>query len=106
VPSAGIYNFQFSAQLDNTSGGAHLVYIWARVNGTNIANSAGQVRLNGNNDEIVASWNYLLNLNANDYFELMYEVEDTSVIILATGATSPHPAIPSVILTVSNNISA
>lgn len=106
VPAAGVYDFQFSAQLDKTSGGVGIMYIWARVNGTNVANSGSQVRLQGNDAEVVAAWNFLLNLNANDYFELMYSVDDVDLILLAVAATSPVPAIPSVILTVSNNISA
>lgn len=101
VTNAGIYNFQFSAQLDNTSGGDHLIYIWARVNGNDIANSASQVRLKGNNGELVAAWNFYEQMAAGDYFELMYSVENTGVQILSSAAVSPVPAIPSVILTVN-----
>jgi outer membrane murein-binding lipoprotein Lpp len=101
VTNAGVYNFQFSAQLDNTSGGNHAIYIWFRVNGTDIPNSASQVRVQGNNGELLAAWNIFLSMAAGDYFELMYSVEDTAVRILAQAATSPVPAIPSVILTVN-----
>jgi len=101
VTNAGVYNFQFSAQLDNTSGGDHAIYIWFRVNGTDIANSASQVRLRGNNGELLAAWNIFLSMAAGDYFELMYSVDDTAVRILAQAAVSPVPAIPSVILTVN-----
>ena len=101
VTNAGVYNFQFSAQLDNTSGGNHAIYIWFRVNGTDIPYSASQVRLQGNNGELLAAWNIFLTMAAGDYFELMYSVDDTSVRILAQAAASPVPAIPSVILTVN-----
>lgn len=101
VTNAGVYNFQFSAQLDNTSGGDHAIYIWFRVNGTDIPNSASQVRVRGNNGELLAAWNIFLTMAAGDYFELMYSVEDTAVRILAQAAVSPVPAIPSVILTVN-----
>lgn len=101
VTNAGVYNFQFSAQLDNTSGGDHAIYIWFRVNGTDIPNSASQVRVRGNNGELLAAWNIFLTMAAGDYFELMYSVEDTAVRILAQAAASPVPAIPSVILTVN-----
>jgi len=106
VAQNGVYNMQFSAQLDNTSGGNHLIFIWLRINGTNVANSAGQVRLKGTNDELVASWNYVEQLKAGDYVELMWSVDNTSVQILAQAASAPVPAIPSVILTVTDNISA
>lgn len=106
VDRNNVYNIQFSAQLDNTSGGDHLIYIWLRVNGTNVANSASECRLKGNNGELVAAWNFLYSLNAGDYFELMWSVTDTSVQIKAVAAAAPVPGIPSVILTVTDNIRA
>jgi len=106
VDRGGVYDIQFSAQLDNTSGGSHLIYIWLRVNGTDVPTSASQTRLKGTDGELVAAWNFLYNFNAGDYFELMWSVSDTSVQILAQAAAAPVPAIPSVILTVTDNISA
>lgn len=100
----GFYNIQFSAQLDKTSGGVGLVFIWLRVNGVNVANSATQIRIQGNNSEVVAAWNFVEFLNAGDYFELMWSTDDTSCIILTEPAVAPVPAIPSIILTVTNNI--
>lgn len=106
VDRPNIYNIQFSAQLDKTSGGVGLVWIWLRKNGVNVPNSAGQIRIQGNDAEIIASWNYLTQLNAGDYIELMWEVDDTSVQILYDPASAVHPAIPSVILTVTDNVSS
>lgn len=105
VDTEGIYNFQFSAQLDKISGGVGLIFIWARVNGIDIPDSATQIRIQGNNAETVAAWNFVLPLNAGDYFELMWSTDDTSCQILASAASTPVPAIPSVILTVTDNIS-
>ena len=105
VDEPGVYDFQFSAQLDNTSGGNHLIYIWARINGTDVANSASQVRLKGNDGELVAAWNFVLPMKDGDYFELVYSASDLAVQIAAQAAVAPVPAIPSVILTVTNNIS-
>ena len=105
VDEPGVYDFQFSAQLDNTSGGSHLIYIWARVNGVDVPNSASQVRLKGTDGELVAAWNFVLQMKDGDYFELVYSATDTSVQILSQAAVAPVPAIPSIILTVTNNIS-
>ena len=104
VDRAGVYNIQFSAQLDNTSGGDHLAWIWLRVNGTDVANTASEVRLKGNDAELVAAWNFLYNFKADDYFQLMWAVGNTGVQIKAAAAAAPVPAIPSVILTVTDNI--
>lgn len=105
VDTHNVYNIQFSAQLDKTAGGTANVWIWLRKNGVDVANSASQVRIQGNDAETVAAWNFLLDMNAGDYFELMWEVDDTTVQITSFAATAVHPAIPSVILTVSDNIS-
>ena len=106
VDRPNVYNIQFSAQLDKTSGGIGLIYIWLRKNGTDVPDSTTQVRIQGNNAETVAAWNFLLQMNAGDYFELMWEVDDTSVQILTEAASAVHPAIPSVILTVTDNVSS
>jgi hypothetical protein len=106
VDRPNVYNIQFSTQLDKTSGGVGGVWIWLRKNGVNIPDSTGHIRIQGNNAEILAAWNYIIQLNAGDYIELMWEVDDTSVQLLAEAATAIHPRIPSVILTVTDNISS
>ena len=106
VDRPNVYNIQFSAQMDKTAGGVGLIWIWLRKNGVNVPDSAGQIRIQGNNGETMAAWNYLTQLNAGDYIEIMWEVDDTTVQILYDPATAVHPAVPSVILTVSDNISA
>ena len=107
VDRPNVYNIQFSAQLINTSGGgAHRVWIWLRKNGTDVANTATVIRMQGNNTETVAAWNFLLQMNAGDYFELMWEVDDLDVELHADPATGVHPAIPSIILTVTDNVSS
>ena len=98
---AGIYNFQFSIQLHKTNASVGYVYIWARINGTDVANSASKIALNGSQAETIAAWNFVLNMNANDYFELVWSTTDTGCQLLYNTTVSPAPAIPSVILTVT-----
>ena len=104
VDSEGIYNFDTSFQLDKTAGGTAEFYFWFRLNGVDVPDSASQIRIQGNNAEIFASLNYFFDLKANDYVELMFSVSDLSVEIIAVPASAPHPGIPSIILTVNNNI--
>lgn len=106
VDRPNVYNVQFSTQVHKTSGGVGLVYVWLRKNGTNVPDSTGQIRIQGNNGETLAAWNYVIQLNAGDYIELMWEVDDIAVELLAEVATAIHPSIPSVILTVTDNISS
>ena len=101
VANTGVYNFQFSAQLDKTGGGASAVYIWPKINGVNLPDSATKIVIDGPNSEIVAAWNFVLVLKAGDYFELAWESSDTNVVIPYVAASGNIPAIPSIILTVS-----
>ena len=101
VDDTGIYNFQFSAQVDNTSGGDQQVWIWARKNGTNVPDSASTLRIKGNDSEIVAAWDFMLAMSAGSYFELVWTADSTNVVLLGASATATIPAIPAVILTVN-----
>jgi hypothetical protein len=101
VADGGIFNFQFSAQLDNTSGGAHRIWLWPRISGVDVPDSASQVRIQGNNAELVAAWNWVLRLAPGEYFELVYAVSAVALQIVTFPAAGVVPAIPSVILTVT-----
>ena len=104
VDRLGTYNFQFSAQLNKASASAKNVFIWYRVNGVDAANSATDVTLAGSSSAVVAAWNFVVEMNAGDYFELMWSTDDTGCQIVSVTATAPVPGIPSVILTVTDNI--
>lgn len=104
VDEPSIYNFIFSIQLDKTSGGTGIFWVWPRINGVDVPDSNSQVQLQGNNAEQLVTVGYFFDLNAGDYVEIMYAVSDTSVQVEAFPASAFYPAIPSIILTVSNNI--
>lgn len=105
--SYGIYNAQFSLQIVNTDSQIHDIDIWFRKNGTNIPNSNSQFSIpnshGGIDGHLIAALNFWVELNANDYFELMWSVTNTAVSIQQIPAqTSPtRPATPSAILTVN-----
>lgn len=97
---AGYYNFQFSAQLAKTGGSNIGIWVWPRVNGVDIAESNTKLQLTGSSSsESVAAWNFILPMNAGDYFELMWAADDTRAIIKAEAANAFSPAIPPAILT-------
>ena len=104
VDTAGIYNLQFSAQIDRVSGtGLDTIDIWYRVGGVDAPNTNTKITIAGNVNEskVVASWNFFIPLTANQYVELMYSVTDLDVQILyeAENLVVPHPATPSLIVT-------
>ena len=104
VDTEGVYNFDTSFQLDKTAGGTGIFDFWFRLNGVDVTDSASRIRVQGNNAEVFSSLNYFFDLKANDYVEMMFSVTDLSVEVAAFPAAAPHPGIPSIILTVNNNI--
>jgi hypothetical protein len=100
VTRPAVYNVQFSIQVDKTSGGTGKLYIWPAINGTAVPNSASLIQIQGNNAEIFSAANFFLPLSNGDYFQLYFSVDDLSVQLQHFAAASPHPAIPSIILTV------
>lgn len=100
VSQTGVYEVMFSAQFDKTAAVAAAAYVWMRVNGVDVPNSAGKVSVQGADAEVIASWGFVQPLNANDYLELVWSTSDTNVFIAALAAAAPVPAIPSVIITI------
>lgn len=98
---AGLYNFQFSAQLAKSNSSTGYAWIWPRVDGTDIANSATKVSIAGSDSEVVPAWNFVLPMDAGGEFQLMYAFSATSISFAAVVAETFCPAIPSVILTVT-----
>ena len=103
VDYTGIYNLQFSLQLRRTTGGgAKQASIWIRVNGVDVPNSATHVTFQSSSDYLVPAWNFFIDMTAGQYVELMWTQDDSIVLTYnAADAIIPHPAVPSVILTMN-----
>lgn len=104
--NTGVYNLQFSAQLSNTANTNIGFDIWLDYTGSNVSNSNTQVSLSkgsGQLGKVVASWNWLMPIKANDYVEIRWSCTDSTGQIYAMGTqTNPtRPAIPSVIATLT-----
>jgi hypothetical protein len=98
----GVYDLEFSAQLYRVSGGTRkTATIWIRVSEVNVPNTATIVTLQANADYLVASWNWLVNLNAGQYVEIMWsQNDDIQIEYVSEDLITPHPAVPSVIATI------
>jgi hypothetical protein len=99
--NSGLYNFQFSMQVLSTNSSAKDMYVWPRKNGIDIPNSNTKKTVTGNQVADVLSWNFVVSLNENDYFELVWAATATTVRLDAPTEIGFAPDIPSVILTVS-----
>jgi hypothetical protein len=103
--NTGIYNLQFSVQLENSSSQEHDVTIWIRKNGVDVTGSSGFVAViakhGGVNGHTLPSWNYLLDVVAGEYYELVWSATSTSVTMPFYAAGSPPPSTASAIFTVT-----
>lgn len=105
----GVYNVQYSLQLTNADSQIQNLNIWLRKNDTgtsgDLAYTNSQyavVSKHGDiNGQAIASINYVLDLKAGDYLQLMWQAESTSVYIesIPAGTTPTTPVAPGVILT-------
>lgn len=108
VTYAGVYNLQFSAQLENTINAPVDIDIWLRKNGTDVAATNSRFGLAarknpGDPFHVIGALNYFIELQASDYVELVWCTTDVGADIVAyVAGTSPtRPAIPSIIATMS-----
>ena len=98
--NAGIYNIQFSAQVEKTDSGTDEIVVWLRKNGIDLTDSATKLTLSGNGTKVVAAWNWFALSAANDYYQIIWVSADTGMRLYAEPINST-PGIPSVILTVN-----
>jgi hypothetical protein len=108
VAYAGVYNLQFSAQLQNTTNAPVDIDIWLRKNGTDITASNSRFGLAarknlGDPFHVIGALNYFVELQATDYIELVWCTGDVGAGLVAyVAGTSPtRPSIPSIIATMS-----
>lgn len=99
--NSGIYNVQFSAQLDKTAAGPDFViYIWIKQNNNDIPISNTAVTtLGGSNAKTVAAWNWFINASAGDYVQLMWASAQSDARIQYNSSPAYGPAVPSLIVT-------
>ena len=105
VTDSGIWNLQWSGQFENTDSQDHDARIWLKINGTVVTGSTGYIAVPSKhgavNGHSIVGWNYFLSLNANDYVELWWETDSTTVSIQAYPAAGNYPSTASVIATMT-----
>jgi hypothetical protein len=108
VANAGIYNLQFSVQLQNLDNAPQDVFIWLKQNGTDITGSTGLVGMPARKSagvpfHDIKGWNYFLNMNAGDYVQIYWSTTNVDVTIQTYPAsgTPTKPSTASVVATLS-----
>ena len=117
VTYPGVYNMQFSVQVENSTADDQELDIWIRQfnrDGTQYYSPSGDlpgstgaisiVKKHGaTNGATIAGWNYFLTMQGGDYIQLMWSVDAAGVTIPTRAAqTGPvRPGTSSVVLTMS-----
>lgn len=108
VANAGIYNLQFSVQVQNAGNAPYDIFIWLKQNGTDITGSTGKVGLParknpGDPFHDIKGWNYFLSMNANDYVQIYWSTTNVNVTIetYAASGSPTKPSTASVVATMS-----
>jgi hypothetical protein len=108
VQNAGIYNLQFSVQVENNDNAPQDVFFWLKQNGTDIVGSTGKVGLParknpGDPFHDIKGWNYFLSMDATDYVEIYWSTTSANVSIqtYAASASPTKPSTASVVATMS-----
>jgi len=108
VANAGIYNLQFSVQLENTDNASQDVFIWLKQNGVDITGSTGIFGMParkgvGDPFHSIYGWNYFVSMTAGQYIEIYWSTTNANVTIQfypASGSPT-KPSTQSVVATLS-----
>jgi hypothetical protein len=104
INSTGVFNIQFSAQINLASGTQTKVGdFWFRIDGTDVPFSNTKMSVNGKDFHSVIALNFVSTFTKGQYFELMMNSADSNFLIEGIGAsTGPvRPATPSMIISVT-----
>lgn len=101
VDNSGLYEFNFSIQVTKSSAAVGYLWAWLRKNGTDVANSAMRIAVQGATGENVISRSMPQSMAAGDYIELMWAVDAVATSLVADAATAFCPATPSATMTVA-----
>lgn len=108
VTNAGIYNFQFSVQVQNFDSASQDMYVWLRQNGTDIVGSTGVIGLPPRKSvsdpfHDIKGWNYYLSMAANTYIEVYWSttIATANIPFYAASSSPTKPSTASVVATMS-----
>lgn len=103
---AGTYEFNFVAQVQNTDNAVHESYFWVKYNGNNFPNSTTSITLPTRKDSGDASSQLMtvsiigVAQNNNDYIELYWTGDSTTLSLAETPAFGSVPETPSIVASI------
>ena len=95
------YKIDFSCELYSSNASAKSIYIFPRINGTDLDYSTMVHSIATNGDSKTVSRSGIFTVSAGDYLEAVYAVTDTALTIQGSAATAFSPVAPSATLMVT-----
>jgi len=88
---AGVYSITGHIQIKSSSAASKTVYYWLSVNGSNVDHSE-RLTVHNNNSFALLAVTDQISLNAGDYIQFNYAVDDVALWLDASAATAFAPA--------------
>ena len=100
-PETGKFILSFSAELKSSSGSTKTIWIWPRINGVDANGTTMKTTLHTNNQDIVVSRTAIFEMQAGQYLQAMFAVDDVNIWIDAPAATAFAPSAPAATLSIT-----
>jgi hypothetical protein len=100
-PEDGKFILSFSAELKSSSGSTKTIWIWPRINGVDANGTTMKTTLHTNNQDIVVSRTAIFEMQAGQYLQAMFAVDDVNIWIDAPAATAFAPSAPAATLSIT-----
>ena len=101
VAYPGVYTFQTTMQLASTSSSSKHAFFWIRRNGVDIQYSTKPITISGSDAKSDVMWSFNIDLDAQEYIEMIWAADDLTVVMYSTTPTSPHVGVPSAVCSVT-----
>jgi hypothetical protein len=100
--NGGKYYIHFTAQLNSQSSNAKTFWFWPKINGTDVPGSTMRITMHDNNEAKTIARAAIFEVNAGDYLEAYWAVDNTDTALKTYAAESFCPAVPSITLMVKS----
>jgi hypothetical protein len=104
INSTGVFNIQFSAQINLASGTQPQEGdFWFRINGSDVPFSNTKMSINAKDFHSLIALNFVSTFSSGQYFEIMMSSSDLNFLLQGIGSTTGpvRPATPSMIVSVT-----
>ena len=98
---SGKFILSFTAELKSNSGSTKTIWIWPRINGVDASGTTMKTTLHTNNQDIVVSRTAIFEMQAGQYLQAMFAVDDVDIWIDAPAATAFAPSAPAATLSIT-----